>query len=147
MGGEGHAPLWPLEPVLDSQQLCVMCFARDLLLHTPSLLWGLGCPKQVIQQATTIRQWEKDGALWRKNNIGGFADKHLYSNVPDKLQNGYKLLPSAYLMLSGLWCHDKRLVGQFIVVVLVGRDADRLGPRPVLSVDDGLKEPSGIGLV
>ena len=65
--------------------------------------------------------------------------------VSDMLQNGYK--PSAYLMLSGLWCHDKRLVGQFIVVVLVGRDADRLGPRPVLSVDDGLKEPSGIGLV
>ena len=50
-------------------------------------------------------------------------------------------------MLNWLWGHDKGLVGQFIVVVLVGRDTDRLWPRPVLSINNGFEQPCGVGFV
>ena len=55
--------------------------------------------------------------------------------------------PMHYLVFNRFWGHDKRLVSQLIVVVLVGRDADGLGPRPVLSVDDRLEKPGRVGFV
>ena len=57
------APLGPLQPVLNGQQLGVVCLAGYLLLDTPRLLGRLCCAKQVIQQPTSIRQREENRAL------------------------------------------------------------------------------------
>lgn len=76
MRSHAPSPLRSVEPVGDMEDLCVGGLAGDLLGHRPHRLGRLSNTKQVVQDASPVRQGEENGPLTGTVSADHVTEEH-----------------------------------------------------------------------